>query len=164
MPDKKPVSFKVRVNGFDFSFTQEEIDAADLLQLSETECNLLYQHRSINALVRDEDETAKHQVLDIQGENYTVQIKDDLDQMLDNMGYSKDTGKHVKEIKAPMPGLVLEVHVTEGQQVTEGEKLLILVAMKMENSIQAHKDAVIKRVAVKANQAVEKGQLLIELE
>lgn len=163
MPDQKPVTFKVRVNEFEFTFTQEEIDAADLLQLSETDCNLLHKHRSINASLRDEDETGKHQVLDIQGEKYTVQIKDELDQMLDNMGYSRDAGKHVKEIKAPMPGLVLEVQVQEGQEVREGETLLILVAMKMENSIQVHQDAVIKRVAVNANQAVEKGQLLIEL-
>ena len=163
MPDNNSTSFKVRVNGFDFTFSQEEIDAADLLTLSETSFNMLHYHRSINAVLHDEDETAKHQVLDIQGELYTVQIKDSLDQMLETMGYSKDAGKHVKEIKAPMPGLVLEVHVTEGQEVKEGDKLLILVAMKMENSIHVHQDAMIKRIAVSANQAVEKGQLLIEL-
>lgn len=164
MSEKKPVVFKVRVNEFDFTFTQEEIDAADLSDLSETEVNILHKHRSINATLLDENETAKHQVLEIWNEKYSVQIKDELDQALENMGYSKDASKQVKQIKAPMPGLVLEVQVKEGQQVKEGDKLLILVAMKMENSIQVHRDAVVKHIAVEANQAVEKGQLLIELE
>jgi biotin carboxyl carrier protein len=164
MSEKKPAAFQVRVNDLEFTFTQEDIDAASVIQLSDTEYHLLYQHRSINASLLDENETAKEQVLDIKGEKYAVQIKDELDQLLDHMGYSTDAGKHIKEIKAPMPGLVLEVHVTEGQQVKEGDKLLILVAMKMENSILAQGAGVVKHIAVTANQAVEKGQLLIELE
>lgn len=164
MPDKKPAIFQVTVNDLEFTFTQDDIDASSLLTLSETDVNLLHKHRSVNATVLDENETRKRQVLDIQGEKYAVQIKDELDQVLDNMGFSKDAGHHIKEIKAPMPGLVLQVTVTEGQHVKEGEKLLILVAMKMENSILLHENAVIKRIAVAAGQAVEKGQLLIELE
>jgi biotin carboxyl carrier protein len=84
--------------------------------------------------------------------------------MLDEMGFSKAASKQIKEIKAPMPGLVLEVAVSEGQQVSEGDKILILVAMKMENSIMIYTDATIKRIAVKAGEAVEKGQVLVELE
>jgi biotin carboxyl carrier protein len=63
-----------------------------------------------------------------------------------------------------MPGLVLEVSVTDGQPVNEGDRILILEAMKMENSILIHADATIKKVNVKAGQAVEKGQVLVELE
>ncbi len=54
-------------------------------------------------------------------------------------------GKQVKEIKAPMPGLVLEISVTDGQAVKEGDRILILEAMKMENSILIHADATIKK-------------------
>jgi biotin carboxyl carrier protein len=63
-----------------------------------------------------------------------------------------------------MPGLVLEIAVSEGQQVREGDKVLILVAMKMENSIIINTDATIKRIAVSAGEAVEKGQVLVELD
>ena len=98
------------------------------------------------------------------GETYNVEIKDELDQMLDVMGFSVSTAKLIKEVKAPMPGMVLEVVVKEGQQIKEGEKILILGAMKMENSILGHSDATIKRVAVTVGQAVEKGQVLVELE
>ncbi len=63
-----------------------------------------------------------------------------------------------------MPGLVLEVAVSEGQPVKEGDRILILEAMKMENSIVIHADATIKKVMVTAGQAVEKGQVLVVLE
>jgi acetyl/propionyl-CoA carboxylase alpha subunit len=80
------------------------------------------------------------------------------------MGFGKAIYKQIKEIKAPMPGLVLELNVTKGEAVVEGQKILILVAMKMENSILIDFDAVIKNIAVVAGQAVVKGQLLVELE
>jgi len=54
--------------------------------------------------------------------------------------------------------------VVAGQEVNEGDRLLILSAMKMENSITIHANAKIKKVNVKAGEAVEKGQVLIELE
>ena len=62
-----------------------------------------------------------------------------------------------------MPGLVLEIAVSDGQEVNEGDKMLVLEAMKMENSILIQTNATIKKVIVTAGQAVEKGQVLIEL-
>ena len=164
MPTKKPATFQVKVNDFEFSFTQEEIDAADFLQRSDTDVHLLKNHRSFNAVLRETDATCKQQLLEIGGQQYAVEIRDELDQMLDKMGYSTESGKKVKELKAPMPGLVLQVFVTEGQQVKAGEKLLILVAMKMENSILAQADATVKQLSVTAGEAVEKGQLLLTFE
>ena len=164
MPSKKNATFQVKVNDFEFSFTQEEIDAADFLQRSGANVHLLKNHRSFNAVLREMDASGKQQLLEIGGQRYVVQIKDELDQMLDKMGYSTDTGKKIKELKAPMPGLVLEVFVSEGQQVKAGEKLLILVAMKMENSILAQADATVQRLHIAAGEAVEKGQLLLTFE
>ena len=63
-----------------------------------------------------------------------------------------------------MPGFVLQVAVKEGDEVNEGDRILILEAMKMENSIMIHAAAKIKKVKVKAGQAVDKGQVLVELE
>src|SRR4029079_3408078 len=97
-------------------------------------------------------------------ETFDIEIKDSLDQVLDQMGFGKSSIKQVKEIKAPMPELVLEIAVADGQEVKEGDKLLILEAMKMENSIMIGTDAIIKKISVSAGQAVEKGQVLLELE
>jgi biotin carboxyl carrier protein len=80
------------------------------------------------------------------------------------MGFGLSNNKAIKEIKAPMPGLVLEIAVIDGQDVKDGDKILILEAMKMENSIMIHTAAKIKKIIVAAGQAVEKGQVLVELE
>ncbi len=157
------VIYKVKVNEFEFCFTQEQIDAIDLIQKSSNEFNLLKDHRSVNAVLMKVDQSAKMQTIEIEGEHFDIQIKDELDQMLDKMGYSTVTGKKIKELVAPMPGLVLDIAVSEGQQVQKGDKILILVAMKMENNIMINTEATIKHIAVSAGQAVEKGQVLVEL-
>ena len=69
-----------------------------------------------------------------------------------------------KEIKAPMPGLVLEIKVNPGQKVVPGQQVLVIEAMKMENSIKSSTAAVVKSVAVSKGKSVEKGDLLIEFE
>ncbi len=63
-----------------------------------------------------------------------------------------------------MPGLILEISVSEGQEVKEGDALLVLEAMKMENVLTAPKDGVIQAITVKKGDAVEKKQLLIEMQ
>lgn len=163
MPNNK-TSYKVKANDFEFLFTGEEIDAVDLIKKSASELNLIKDHRSVNVKLMESDRNSRKLTVEVDGESFIIQIKDDLDLMLDKMGFGVVSNKMVKEIKAPMPGLVLEIAVTEGQEVKEGEKILILVAMKMENSILIHTNATIKRVAVTAGQAVEKGQLLVELD
>jgi len=163
MPDKK-ITYNVKVNEFVFSFTEEDINAADLVKRSATEFNLLKDHRSVNATLLAADRTAKKISLELEGESYDIEIRDELDLMVEKMGFNSASNKHIKEIKAPMPGLVLEISVTNGQQLNEGDKVLILEAMKMENSITIPVKATVKRIAVKAGQAVEKGQLLVELE
>ena len=160
----KSTRYKIKVNEFEFEFSEQQVNAFDIVKKSATEFNLLKDHRSVNTKLLTADNTAKNTTIEIEGEIYTVTIKDELDQVLENMGFGLAINKQVKEIKAPMPGLVLEIAVTEGQQVNKGDKILILGAMKMENSIAVSVNATIKRIAVTAGDAVEKGQVLVELE
>lgn len=163
MTNKNP-SFKVKANEFEFTFTQDQIDKVDLINISPTEYNLLHHQHSVNARLVAINEDSKKLTIEIEGENFEIELKDELDQMLDKMGFGLAKHKIVKEIKAPMPGMVLEIAVSEGQEIQEGDKILILEAMKMENSILAHSNATIKRIAVTKGQAVDKGQVLVELE
>ena len=80
------------------------------------------------------------------------------------MGFEVGLSKQVNAIKAPMPGLILEISVVVGQTVKENDNLIILGAMKMENSFVSPRDGVIKTIAVAIGDAVDKGQLLIEFE
>jgi biotin carboxyl carrier protein len=81
--------------------------------------------------------------------------------LLKSLGFDDLNAKKVNEIKAPMPGLVLDVRVSEGDTVKKGDAILVLEAMKMENIIKSPTDGIIKKINVKKGVAVEKNQVLI---
>lgn len=157
-------TWKIKSNEFIFSVDEAQLDEAGIVQKSATEFSCIKDNQSVNAIILEDNIAAKNITIEIGGEVFEIEIKNELDQMLDEMGFSKAATKQIKEVKAPMPGMVLEINITEGQEVKNGDKLLILGAMKMENAITISADAVIKRIAVKAGEAVEKGQVLVELE
>jgi len=67
-------------------------------------------------------------------------------------------------LKAPMPGLVVKILVKEGMQVIEDDKIIVIEAMKMENTLKAPATGIVKSIKVEEGQAVDKGALLIEIE
>jgi propionyl-CoA carboxylase alpha chain len=71
---------------------------------------------------------------------------------------------YAKSVISPMPGAIVTVSVEKGQAVTDGQELLVIEAMKMQNIIKAQVDGKIKKVNVKAGESVAVDQLLIEFE
>ena len=68
----------------------------------------------------------------------------------------------IAEVKAPMPGLILDVLAKPGQEVKKGDQLMILEAMKMENVLKAQGEGVISGIEVAKGDSVEKNQVLIK--
>ena len=68
------------------------------------------------------------------------------------------------EVRAPMPGKILEVLVKVGDQVKEIDEVVMLEAMKMENPIYAPAGSTVKEIKVKANDSVETEQLMVVIE
>ena len=64
-------------------------------------------------------------------------------------------------IKSPMPGNILKINVTQGQRVEEGDVLLILEAMKMENEVVATKSGTVAQIVVSSGNVVETGSPLV---
>ncbi len=85
----------------------------------------------------------------------------ELDQQIARMGFSLGSAKNITSITAPMPGLILEIRVKEGEEVAEDSPLLILEAMKMENVITSPREGIIKSISVRVGETVDKKQLLI---
>lgn len=92
----------------------------------------------------------------------TLQLKDRFDLLLEQMGMNAVGSGLLKNIKAPMPGLILDLKVKSGDAVKKGDVVLILEAMKMENIIKSPGDGVVKEVKVSLKQSVEKNQVLIQ--
>lgn len=79
-------------------------------------------------------------------------------------GGAADSGDHSGEVRAPMTGNVIEVLVQAGDAVQQGDPLLVIVAMKMNNEIKAPADGVVETVHVSPEESVNQGDLLITLE
>lgn len=95
---------------------------------------------------------------------HDVVFKNNLDLVLDSMGIKRSVENLNLDIKAPMPGKVIDIIVKEGDNVAKGDAILILEAMKMENVLKAENDCTIKKVLVNSSESVEKNQILVELE
>ncbi len=126
--------------------------------------SVLLDNKSYTATVEKVDTKAKELVLKIDGQPYTVAIKEPIDQLLSSMGLDLKAMQKIEPVKAPMPGMVLKVLVEPGQQINKGDGLLILEAMKMENVLKATGPATVKAIKINERTAVEKGTVLIELE
>lgn len=98
-----------------------------------------------------------------QGALREVSIEDERSRHIRNLDRAGKVAAGEAVIKAPMPGMVVRIPVSHGDQVAAGAALLVLEAMKMENELKAHAAGVVTAVRVTAGQAVEKGQILIEL-
>lgn len=104
----------------------------------------------------------KQFTLRVNGKKVLVSAKDRMDLLLEKVGLAGMNTRKVNELKSPMPGLVLDILVSEGQEIKAGEPVLILEAMKMENVLKAPADVTVKKVNAEKGKAVEKGQVLLQ--
>lgn len=94
---------------------------------------------------------------------HTFKLDDRYDLVVRELGFSTESISQSDNLEAPMPGLVLDLLVAEGDEVEEGSPLIILEAMKMENLLKASGPGTVGTIHVSKGQAVDKRQLLIEL-
>ena len=134
----------------------------DLVALGDGHYHMIFEGQSINIEVVQPDGKAPQ--IKIDGRLYQPEIKGETDLLLERLGLNISSKKAVKELKAPMPGLVLEIRVEPGQAVKEGDPLVVLEAMKMENILKAPGEAVVKSIAVKKGDAIDKNAILIAFE
>jgi biotin carboxyl carrier protein len=99
----------------------------------------------------------------IDGRRTEVEVKDERDLLVEEFGLGEDAAGG-GAVRAPMPGLVLDVLVDEGDEVAADQGLLVLEAMKMENELKAPAGGVVRAVHAASGAAVDKEELLIEIE
>ncbi len=136
----------------------------DLLSLENNNFHIIKDNQSYRATVVSINHEEKTMLISVNGNDYEIGIKDKYDLLLQQMGISAKSSAKINNFKAPMPGLIREIMAAAGAEVSKGDILLILEAMKMENALKSPRDGKIKKVNITVGNAVEKGQILIEFE
>lgn len=156
-------NFEVESNNGDITIDGQAIDK-DLVRIDNRTFHIIHKGKSYHAelvSINRDDKTCAVKV----GTNiYSMQITDQYDELLHQLGMDNLTANKISEIKAPMPGLVIRILATEGDQVEKGGNLFVLEAMKMENVIKSVSDVKIKSIKVKAGDKVEKNQVVMVFE
>lgn len=159
------IRYKVNVNDtFPFDFEKESISQLDAVSVETNKFHILHQNLPYKAEIVVSDFNQKKYTVKVNNNTYNVAILNPLDTLIKEMGFEVGITKQINVIKAPMPGLILEISVVIGQTVKENDNLLILTAMKMENSFLSPREGVIKYIAISVGDSVVKGDLLIEFE
>ena len=146
---------KVKINNKEYTYDYRFInDNVLILRMNDNNYSL--------TVSKNEDED--YFEVNLNSAVYNIVSKNELDLLIESMSGKKGDSSEKKEIYSPRPGIIKKLNVTEGQNVTKGQVLFVLEAMKMENEIKAKKDCVIKKVNVEEMKSVEKNELLIVLE
>lgn len=134
----------------------------DLVKITDESFHILHENKSYSVEVVSADRQSKSFCFKVNGKKYVVDLKDKFDILLEKMGMNNSAASKVNRVMAPMPGMIIDLKVKEGDHVKAGDPLLILEAMKMENIIKASGDSIVKSLKVKKGESVEKNQVLIE--
>lgn len=133
----------------------------DVIEVKNGSFHVIKNNRSYTVEVIKAEMNDKSFLVSVNGNKYQLNVKDKFDELLKSLGLDNLKSKKVNDIKAPMPGLVLDIRVSEGTEVKKGDPILVLEAMKMENILKSPTDGVVKTINVKKGIAVEKNQVLI---
>lgn len=142
---------KGTVNGKPFNW--------DVSKLDEHLYHIIKDNRSYNVEVLEPADGKTR--LKVNGTIYEAETIDKFDALLKSLGMEKGGAGKVNELKAPMPGLVLDIHVKPGDAIQKGDKVLVLEAMKMENVIKAPADATVASIEVEKGKTVDKNQVMV---
>ncbi|MBR9861413.1 acetyl-CoA carboxylase biotin carboxyl carrier protein subunit [bacterium] len=136
---------------------------SDLIKTDKNQYHLLLDNKSYLIEILKKDHLNGNLSLKVNGRVFETHHTFKLEELLKSMGLSAGKKKQ-KDIKAPMPGLVLDILIEPGQEVKEGDDLIILEAMKMENVLKAPHEGVIGQISVEKQSKVDKNQVLLSYE
>lgn len=157
-------NYDITIDKEKFILSSKDIASLDIVHIGNQQFHALRQDRSYKIKILNTDFANKTMTIEVNGNSYEMILADEYDQMVQKMGLLTTKTHKINNIKAPMPGLIIDVMASIGQKVESGTPLIVLSAMKMENIITSQGEGIIKSINVEVNDAVDKGQLIIEME
>ena len=121
--------------------------------------------RPIQASVDGETFEVWPEEMTLPSENYQPPVTPSTDKPIKQISMdepAQSVADKIKQVKAPIPGVIISIDVDEGEKVTYGQELCILEAMKMKNAIRSGRAGTIARVLIKEGDSVQHSQILME--
>jgi len=146
--------------------SQKDLDKFKVLEINHSKKEIILSDGSekFECKILKENIINQSYIVKINGEISTIRLIKQVEKTIENMGIQNGSQKNINILKAPMPGLILDVIVKESDLVKKGDPLIILEAMKMENILLSPLDGIVKGVKVNPQQTVEKNNILIKFE
>lgn len=154
-------SFTVEKTGDGFSVNGAPVHW-DIEKIDERTFHIIRNKASHLVEILKVDPLKKTLTLKLDSKVSEIFIKDRFDLLLEKLGMNLPVETLIMDIKAPMPGLIVDIKVKIGDAIKKGDPLLVLEAMKMENVIKASSDCEVKKINVEIGTSVEKNQILIQ--
>ncbi|AXJ01509.1 pyruvate carboxylase subunit B [Cyclonatronum proteinivorum] len=145
---------KAIIDGKTHPFSFERLDATRYI------LRLGYQTHIISNITKNDNQLE----YTVDGNWHTAAVKDEQMMLLDRMGFKVGGSASEGILKAPMPGKIVDILVKEGETVSEGQPVVILEAMKMENELKSPSEGRVKSISAAPGQSVEKNGVLLEIE
>lgn len=158
------MAYKITIDEQEFHLSKTDVANVNAVNLGNGRFHVLQNNKAYHCEFVESNFDNKTITVNINGNKYELSIEDEYDLLVKKMGLSIVTSQKLDNIKAPMPGLIIDVLVESGQEIEKGTPLLILEAMKMENVLKADGEGVVKSIEITKGQAVDKGQIMIEME
>lgn len=143
-------------------YVDDALLSLDVARIDENTYSLIYQGKSFTGEIIKADARRRMIVIRINGRPYEVSVKDRFDLLLEKLGIGANDASRLNAVRAPMPGLIVDMKVKEGDTVAPRDPLLVLEAMKMENVLRAPGPGIVKSIHVTKGDRVEKNQILVE--
>lgn len=132
----------------------------DFLTLSPSLYSIIMDNQAYEVVIDEQDGMTDVQ---LRGHLYQTQVLDERAQLLALRRGGLDTDSGEISMKSPMPGLIVLISVTEGQEVKAGQTIVVLESMKMQNELKTPRDGIVQRIHVSTGQSVEQNKLLITI-
>lgn len=155
-------NFNIELNSDGTTKINRSIQDIQIDEMTHNRFDVLYKNRKHKAEIIEKKQNKY--VVEINGNSYSFSIETPISYQRKKILEKKKGDDHTETIAAPMPGKILEVMVTVGAEVKEGDTLVILEAMKMQNEILATRQGKVVEILVKPGDSVMKSDQLIVLE
>jgi biotin carboxyl carrier protein len=150
--------FEVEIQGDGSVTINGQPHEIDFLQIGPSRYSIIKDFKSLELVIEDNQDG--YDIL-LNGRRYSGHVLDERALLMANRrgGFKAASG----ELHSPMPGLIVQINVKPGDAVTEGQTIVILESMKMQNELKAPRSGTVENILVAQGQTVDKGALLVNI-